>query len=98
MCDDLNIRRAGMSELKTGRTGSFSAERVAQIAAYLRVSCDYLITGSEFRPEYSDKERELVSAWRVATDDERENVAFVLRKYMTAPDLPTSEAVDIQAG
>lgn len=98
MCDDLKMRRAGMSELKTRRTGNFAAERVAQIAAYLRCSCDYLITGDEFRPEYSAKERELVSAWRLATDDERENVAFVLRKYMTAPDLPSSEEADTRAG
>lgn len=81
MCDALGIRRAAMSELKSGKTENFGVKRVAQIADYLHVSCDYLILGYDQTSEITPTERSLVSAWRLASDEERENVAFILRKH-----------------
>lgn len=91
MCDELGIRRAAMSELKNGHTKNLGAERIAQIASYLRVTCDWLITGEDRKPEYTPVERDLVSAWRLASDEERENVAFILRKQGFVYAAPASE-------
>lgn len=55
MCDAIGIRRAFMSELKSGRTKKLSAEKTAMIAEYLGTTSDYLITGEEkHRPMWKD--------------------------------------------
>lgn len=55
MCDAIGIRRAFMSELKSGRTKKLSAEKTAMIADYLGTTSDYLITGEEkHRPLWKD--------------------------------------------
>lgn len=49
MCDAIGIRRAFMSELKSGRTKKLSADNTAKIAEYLGTTTDYLITGMNSR-------------------------------------------------
>lgn len=95
MCNQLGIRRAMMTELKTGATKNLSAEKIAIIAGFLHCSCDYLILGSEPHSDLTLQEQTLLSAWRLASDKERENVAFILRDhgfaFSSTPEAATSE-------
>lgn len=45
LCANIGIRRSFLSELKSGRTKSLSAEVLSKIAAYFNVSVDYLLNG-----------------------------------------------------
>lgn len=81
MCNELGIRRATISDLKSGKSANLSAVNIARISRYLHCSCDYLIHGNNMFSEFTPLEQSLVSAWRLATDKERENVAFILRDY-----------------
>ena len=47
MCADLGISRGNISDLKMGRIESLSADKLAKIATYFKVSVDYLLTGEE---------------------------------------------------
>lgn len=47
LCANIGIRRSFLSELKSGRTKSLSAEVLSKIAAYFNVSVDYLLTGEQ---------------------------------------------------
>ena len=92
VCDKLGMRRAIISDLKSGKTKSLGSDKIAMIANHLRVSCDYLITGEEFRMDYSFDEQQLLHAWRTCTQAERENVAFILRGYgVTLPENKAEE-------
>lgn len=79
MCVDLGIRKAIMSDLKHGKTMSIRTDTVVKFADYLSVSTDYLLTGRELR--LAAEESALLRCWRLASDADRQNVAFVLRDY-----------------
>lgn len=81
VCNAIGVRRGMITELKTGRTKELAASNVYKFAKYLNVSCDYLITGHDFNFDMDSEERTLINCWKRATDDERENVAFILRNY-----------------
>ena len=81
MCNVLGIRRALISDLKSGKNMNLSAKNVAIIADYLRVTCDYLILGKEPYASLPLDEIALLDAWRSASDKEKENVAFILRDH-----------------
>ena len=85
MCDTLGIRRSMITELKNGRTKNLSCEKVAVLSEFLGVSCDYLITGSDHGSEFSQQERDLIHAYRLAPLAEQENIRFMLRNYMPVP-------------
>lgn len=92
VCDALGLRRALLSELKSGKIKVLGSDKVAMLAQYLRVSCDYLLTGSESHKSIADctyDEEQLLIAWRSCTHSERENVAFILRDYGVV--LPTNK-------
>ena len=80
MCSALGVRRGMISDLKSGKNASLSASNVAMIADYLHVTCDYLIRGKDPFASLPLDEISLLNAWRVASDEEKENVAFILRK------------------
>lgn len=84
VCDAVGLRRAFLTEVKTGKIKVVGSDKIALIAKHLRVSCDYLITGEESyktRTDCSYDEELLIDAWRRCTHSERENVAFILRDY-----------------
>lgn len=81
LCDSIGIRRAFLTELKNGRTKNLSCDKVFVIADFLGVSCDYIITGRDFKSELTDDERKLLSAYRIASPEEKQNVCFILRNY-----------------
>ena len=84
LCVNLGIRKAIMSDLKSGRVASIRADTIVAFAAALHVTTDYLLTGRETR--LTAQESQLLNAWRHCTDDERQNVAFILRNYMDMPE------------
>lgn len=47
LCGNIGIRRSFLSELKSGRTKSLSAEVLSKIATYFNVSVDFLLTGNQ---------------------------------------------------
>lgn len=58
MCADLGISRGNISDLKMGRIESLSADKLAKIATYFKVSVDYLLTGEETKKAPTDGERD----------------------------------------
>lgn len=59
MCKDAGVARSTMTELKSGRTQSLSAETLQKIAGYFRVPVDYLLDPGEPNPEDIPPEPEL---------------------------------------
>jgi hypothetical protein len=89
MCDDLGYRRGFMTDLKTANVKYLSCEKIASISDRLSVSCDFLLKGQE--TEFSLSERELIHAFKIAPDDVKENVQFLLRKYMPVSSAASEE-------
>lgn len=70
MCTDLGISRGNISDLKMGRIESLSADKLAKIATYFKVSVDYLLTGEETKKAPTqDGERKI--------DDRQMKAAFL---------------------
>jgi len=70
MCADLGISRGNISDLKMGRIESLSADKLAKIATYFKVSVDYLLTGKKKKnPPTQEGERDI--------DDRKIKAAFL---------------------
>lgn len=91
MCVKLGIRKAIMSDLKSGRTASIRTDTLILFADYLNVSTDYLLTGKEFA--LKNDEARLLSCWRLADITAKQNAAFALRDY----GMPMPESEEIKA-
>ena len=87
LCVKLGIRKAILSDLKSGRSGSMHSDTVVMFAEALGVTTDYILTGRELR--LSIEESTLLSCWRRATDQEKQTIAFILREY--GMPMPSSE-------
>lgn len=59
MCKDAGVARSTMTELKSGRTQSLSAETLQKIAGYFRVPVDYFFDLGEPNPRDIPQEPEL---------------------------------------
>ena len=82
VCDELGLRRALLSDLKNGKTKTIGPYYISAFAKLFHVTMDYLCMGDRDDFELlSQDERALLQAWRECNDDERENVAFILRNY-----------------
>ena len=91
MCNDIGMKRSMMTDLKAGlsenptRNGkkSLSLKSLQKIADYFDVPISALVDEKEPTPkdELTFEEKELLRCWREATDDEKETVAFTLRKH-----------------
>lgn len=79
LCVRLGIRKAIMSDLKSGRTESIRTGTLCMFAGALGVTTDYLLLGKE--TNLTEKESRLLAAYKQATDTERETIDFILRKY-----------------
>lgn len=85
LCVKVGTRKAIMSDLKSGRTNTIRTDTLVNFARELGVSTDYLLTGEELT--LTSEESVLLRCWRLASDTDRQNVAFVLREYgMTMPE------------
>jgi transcriptional regulator with XRE-family HTH domain len=79
LCDKLGFSRSILTELKN--RSSMSTEKLEKFAEALNVSCDYLISGKEFEYGITQEEHMLLDAYHHATQEERETICFMLRKY-----------------
>ena len=79
MCVKLGIRKAIMSDLKSGKTLTIRTDTVVMFADFLGVTTDYLLTGRELT--LTEEESMLLNCWRHATLPDKQNSAFALRKY-----------------
>lgn len=62
LCANIGIRRSFLSELKSGRTKSLSAEVLSKIAAYFNVSVDYLLNGEQKENPHQQPQSEVDAA------------------------------------
>ena len=91
MCKDLKIQPSLLTDLKAGRQSSMSYKKASRIAEYFGISVQYLLTGSDEEQEedidrtptvvVSAYEKKLLECWRRSTDDEKETIFTVLKKY-----------------
>ena len=81
VCDELNLRRALVSDLKSGRVQTIGSNYIADFANYFHVTMDFIYSGIRDDIAITSDEILLLKAWRNASDGERENVAFILRDY-----------------
>ena len=82
VCEKIGTRKSVITDLKKGRINTIQASLLWEFARFLRVSCDWLVSGSEFdSPVYTYEETELIRCWRACSAQERENIAFSLRGY-----------------
>lgn len=79
MCVKLGIRKAIMSDLKSGKTATIRTDTVVKFAEFLGVSTDYLLAGRELT--LTAEESALLSCWRHASLTDKQNAAFALRDY-----------------
>lgn len=94
LCTKLGIRKSVLSDLKHGRSSSIRTDTIVIISEALGVSTDYLLKGAEalLKPI----ESQLLIAWRLASDTERQNVAFILREYgMSMPETREERSVAV---
>ena len=84
MCVKIGIRKAIISDLKSGKTLTIRTDTVVLFADFLGVTTDYLLTGRELT--LTEEESLLLNCWRHARLSDKQNAAFALRDYgMTIP-------------
>ena len=92
VCEQIGTRKSVISDLKNGRINTIQASLLWEFARFLRVSCDWLISGVDYNaPVFSHEETELVRCWRACSAEERENIAFSLRAYGMPMPKPTQQ-------
>ena len=98
VCDELGLRRALVSDLKTGKTKTIGPNYIAAFARYFHVTMDYLCNGDRSDLDLSHDERALIKAWRACDDSERETVAFILRRFNVAVPKKKQQSSDLMTG
>lgn len=78
----LGLARSFLSDYKSGRKKDISAESALLIAQELNTSVEWLITGEAKQGMVlTAEETRLIHAWRSARQEEKENVAYMLRAH-----------------
>lgn len=93
MCLDLGMSKSTLSDLKSGRKKSFTAETAHKIASYLGVSVAYLL-GEEEKSEkekptvqndgLGENQRELMEFVKSVPDDKAAMILKVIRSIVEA--------------
>lgn len=86
---EAGIWQGALTDLKWGRKQSLGKKNLLKIAGALRISVDKLISDPPIEDlespldawVLSALEQNLIRCWREASDDEKESVAFALRKH-----------------
>lgn len=84
LCELAGVSRGAMTELKKGRSKSISQKTAEKLCAVLHVTIDELYGTEQDIPTtvtVTPYERRLLECFRLATDDERETIFTVLKKY-----------------
>lgn len=69
LCTECNIKRASLSDYKTGKKKSLSVETLAKIAQYFDVSVDYLYGKRPSAPDEEALKVALFGGGAVVTDE-----------------------------
>ena len=89
MCEDIGLSKSLMSSLKSGRTKGINVKTAQAIADYFNVSLSRVIHGIDETADnliqLSNKELELLYAYRQAPQAIKEIVDVALRPYWEAP-------------
>lgn len=91
MCLDLGMSKSTLSDLKSGRKKSFTADTAQKIATYLNVSVGYLLgeeekENSPSEIELTEGEKKLIQLLRKFPEDRREfAVSMVLSALENMP-------------
>jgi transcriptional regulator with XRE-family HTH domain len=87
MCRELNIPRSSLSELKSGRAKSISADKVAKIANLFGVSALYITDGIEEEKPLVNNDEELTEYLEVLKNRPEMRMLFQLSKDATKEDV-----------
>jgi len=69
LCNECGIPRASLSDYKTGRKKSLSAQTLSKIADYFEVSVDYLYGKTEIKNDEESQKVALFGGDTVVTDE-----------------------------
>lgn len=83
MCLNLGMSKSTMSDLKSGRKRSLSAETLSRIAQYLGVSVDYLLTGEEKENPLVNDDEELTEYLEELKNRPEKRMLFSVTKNAT---------------
>ncbi len=83
MCRELNIPRSSLSELKSGRAKSISADKVAKIANYFGVSALYITDGIEEEKPLVNNDEELTEYLEELKNRDEMRMLFSVTKTCT---------------
>ena len=90
------IPKSAIQRYATGETKKIPMDRLELLASALDVSSAYLMGWDDraqidlndpllelarVKPSLSEEEADLVRCWRLATDEQKQNIAFILRDY-----------------
>ena len=79
LCDDLNLSRGLITDLKMGRKKGLNADTAQKIAAYFGVSVGYLL-GQEEQPDILDQvDVAFYGEYKELSDEEKEAVRDMVR-------------------
>ncbi len=83
MCRELNIPRSSLSELKSGRAKSISADKVAKIANFFGVSALYITDGIEEEKPLVNNDEELTEYLEELKNRDEMRMLFSVTKTCT---------------
>lgn len=83
MCRELNIPRSSLSELKSGRAKSISADKVAKIANLFGVSALYITDGIEEEKPLVNNDEELTEYLEELKNRDEMRMLFSVTKTCT---------------
>lgn len=108
------IPKSAIQRYATGETKKIPMDRLELLAQALDVSPRYLMGWDDrieidpgdpllelarVKPSISKEEEELIRCWRLASDKERQNIAFILRDYgMPFPKVRPEEQSSLSSG
>ena len=84
LCAASGVSRSIMTELNKGRAKSLSQKTAQKFADTLGISIDKVYgrgSPAEALMSASEYECKLLECWRISTDDEKETIYTVLKKY-----------------
>ena len=109
VCRALEIPNATLSDWTNAKTYP-RISHLEKLAAYFGVSKaeivelhidpdDPLLEFARVKPKLSGEETELVRCWRLATDEQKQNIAFILRDYgMPFPKAGAGRGLSLPSG
>lgn len=100
MCRILGVPQSTFSYWITAKSYP-RIDKIEKMANYFHISKADLVEERSFRQAvaFADEELRLIECWRLATDEQRQNIAFILRDYgMPFPEVGQRTKVSQSSG